>query len=81
MFSMRPLPEDFKTRHDEVATLTLSGTEMIVGNMVAKDDEAIFIYPDDMPEPIYMTVSEAKMFIKAIKVAINEQEKLGARIE
>ncbi|QWY83493.1 hypothetical protein [Rhizobium phage RHph_X2_28B] len=81
MFTLRQMPEDFKSRHDEVATLTMSGTEIIVGNMVAKDDEALFIYLDEMPDPVYMSISEAKMLIAVLNVAINEQEKLGPRVE
>lgn len=73
--------EEFQARHETVATLILSGTSMRVGNMVAKDDESLFIFPDELPEPIYMTIPEAKMFIAAIKVAISEQEKLGPRVE
>lgn len=81
MFSLRPMPEEFKSRHDEVATLTMSGTEVIVGNMVAKDDESLFIFVDELPEPIYFSIPEAEMLIKAIKVAVDVQKKLGARVE
>lgn len=59
---------------DQIALLMLSGTEVKVGVSHHKTGDSIWIQTDENPEPVYMRVAEAKLFIAALEAAVAESQ-------
>ncbi len=59
-------------RHHEVANLTLSGSNILVGSYSHADGGGIYFKTDEMVEAVYISPIEAALLSMAIETAIAE---------
>jgi hypothetical protein len=56
-------------RHNQVAAMNLSGTAVLVGEYECKESASVYFKTEENAEPIYMSVTEADLFIAALQAA------------